>query len=151
MVHRPSAKMALKFYGPYEVLARIGPAAYRLKLPPDSKIHNVFHISQLKPFTANYSPVFTDLPPLMDLSSGSFLPEEILERRMVKKGNAAIPQIKVRWSSFSDDCATWEDYHVLRQRFPDAAIWKGAPNQGGASVVSPLSDVVVTDTEFDPG
>ena len=126
VVQRPSAKMALKFYGPYKVLARVGVAAYRLQLPTDSKIHNVFHISQLKPFTANYTPVFSELPAGVDLSSGEFFPQEILERRMVKKGNAAVPQIKVRWSSLSEDCATWEDYHVLQQRYPDAALWNDA-------------------------
>ena len=118
--------MALKFYGPYKVLARVGVAAYRLQLPTDSKIHNVFHISQLKPFTANYTPVFSDLPAGVDLSSREFFPQEILERRMVKKGNAAVPQVKIRWSALSEDCATWEDYHVLRQRYPDVVLWSEA-------------------------
>jgi hypothetical protein len=78
----PSAKLALKFYGPYKVLAKVGAAAYRIQLPADSKIHNVFHVSQLKPFTPSYTPVFSDLPAAVDLSSGTFLPQQILERRM---------------------------------------------------------------------
>ena len=32
VVMRPSAKLSYKFFGPYEILARIGPAAYKLNL-----------------------------------------------------------------------------------------------------------------------
>jgi hypothetical protein len=151
VVVRPSAKIALKYYGPYKVLARVGIASYRIQLPTDSRIHNVFHVSQLKPFTPNYSPVFSELPAPVDLSSGVFLPMQILERRMVKKGNSAVPQIKVSWSTLPTDCATWEDYHVLRRRFPEAAIWKEVLPQGGDSVASPSPTDMVTDTAIDPG
>jgi hypothetical protein len=42
-------KLAPRFVGPYPVIARIGPATYRLELPePMSDIHNVFHVSQLR-------------------------------------------------------------------------------------------------------
>ena len=88
---------------------------------------------------------------MVDLSAGDFTPVEILEQRTVKKGNTAVPQIKVRWSSFPADCATWEDYYVLRHRHPTAAIWSGASAQGGNSVMSPLHSEVATDIEIDPG
>jgi hypothetical protein len=95
VANRPCAKLAFKFFGPFAVEQRIGKVAYQLILPPESRIHPVFHVSQLKPFTPDYTPVFSDLPRAPDLTTGNKLPVAILERRMVKKGHHAVVQIKV--------------------------------------------------------
>jgi len=89
-------------------------------LPENSQIHPVFHVSQLKPFLPNYTPVFSVLPKVAELDIQDLLPEEILERRLVKKGGKAVPQVLVKWSKLPAQMATWEDWYVLKERFPEA-------------------------------
>jgi hypothetical protein len=46
---RPSNKLDCKYYGPFPIIARIGTHAFRLKLPPVLRIHDVVHIVTLEP------------------------------------------------------------------------------------------------------
>jgi hypothetical protein len=96
----------------------------------------VFHISQLKPYTPDYTPVFSTLPTVTDLQAKAAVPEQILQRRPVRKGNTAVPQILVTWTRFYPSSATWEDYHVLETRFPEAPTWGQADSSGGGDVTA---------------
>jgi hypothetical protein len=91
------------------VLEHIGRAAYKLELPSDSHIYPIFHTSQLKQFVPNYMPVYSTLPVLTDFSQAHLQLEVILERRPMKKGNPALPQVRVKWSGFPDASLTLED------------------------------------------
>ncbi|GJV94937.1 putative reverse transcriptase domain-containing protein [Tanacetum coccineum] len=49
-------KLAPRYVGPFEILERIGPIAYRLRLPQElSNVHDTFHVSNLKKCLADAS------------------------------------------------------------------------------------------------
>ena len=52
-----TCKLAARWAGPYRVVASVGPVAFRLALPPAWKIHDVFHVSQLRPAFGFYGSV----------------------------------------------------------------------------------------------
>lgn len=117
VANRPCAKLSYKFFGPFTVEQHIGAVAYKLALPDESCIHPVFHVSQLITFTPDYTPVFGELPRPPDLLASSMTPVAILDRRMVKKGNQSLVQLKIQWDPLAPEAATWEDYHVRRRSF----------------------------------
>eukprot|EP00253_Pinus_taeda_P030099 PITA_30099 len=44
------AKLAPRYCGPFQILARVGSVAYQLALPSHIRVHNVFHVSVLKKY-----------------------------------------------------------------------------------------------------
>lgn len=136
LANRPYPKLAFKYYGPYKVPERIGKAAYKLELPDDSLIHPVFHVSQLKPFVSDYTPVFSNLPSAAVLDQEELKPEAILDRRLVKKGSKAVPQVLIKWMNLPREAATWEDWNVLQQRFPGTLAGGPASTAEGGDVIT---------------
>ena len=51
-------KLSPRYIGPFEIVERMGPVAYRLDLPEElSRVHNVFHISMLSKYISDPSHV----------------------------------------------------------------------------------------------
>lgn len=57
-----SHKLAFKYYGPFEILRKINHVAYELVLPHESRIHHVFHVSQLRQGLAPGTAASSTLP-----------------------------------------------------------------------------------------
>jgi hypothetical protein len=49
-------------------------------------------------------------------------------------GNAAVTHVLVKWSSLPVEMVVWEDFHVLKSQFPDAAAWGHAASSAGENL-----------------
>lgn len=119
---RTNQKLAHKFYGPFQVTSVIGKVAYKLNLLLEVKIHNVFHVSQLKPFHGRL-PQATHIPPWFQgtapVSDPNRMPETILDRRFVKVHNNGQTQYLVKWVHEPAEDSTWMAAGDFARNFPD--------------------------------
>jgi hypothetical protein len=118
VVTRRSLKLSPRFYGPFTVLRRIGSVAYELDLPPSSRIHHVFHVSQLKLKLGSSHSAAPIMPHVDEQGIIQPEPEEVLLRCTRPKNNRVVTELLIRWAGQSPDDATWEDYYALKNAYP---------------------------------
>nr|GEU94980.1 hypothetical protein [Tanacetum cinerariifolium] len=126
-----STKVGPKFFGPYKIIERMGPVAYRLELSPGALIHNVFHVSLLKKCQEDpLIPVSSEVNPAV-LPTGP-QPDAVLEERVVKKGKYR-PKAKVlvKWKGFPREDATWKTKWRFQKAYPDFHLEDKAHSSGG--------------------
>ena len=61
-VNRLFPKLSYKNCGPFQIVEKIVVVMYKLDLPTCGLSHHVVHVSQLKEFTSDLTPVFTNFP-----------------------------------------------------------------------------------------
>ena len=113
-------KLSPRYTGPFEILERIGPVAYRLDLSPNlTGIHNVFHVSQLRKYYPDPSHVIEhiNIPLQSDLSYVE-QPIRILDFQVRELRNRRIPQVKVLWRNQKVEEATWEREDEIQNKYP---------------------------------
>ncbi|GJY91493.1 reverse transcriptase domain-containing protein [Tanacetum coccineum] len=113
-------KLAPRFVGPFEILERIGPVAYRLRLPKElSSVHDTFHVSNLKKCLAdaNLHMPFDEIKVDKTLR---FVKEplEIMDREVKTLKRSKIPIVKVRWNSERGSEFTWERKDHMKAKYP---------------------------------
>src|SRR3954471_9357592 len=118
-------KLAPRFVGPYKILEHRGEIAYQLELPEAlSRVHDVFHVSQLKKCHAEMAVVILrDTVPLDAIRLESDLtyeekPVKILETAERVIRTKTIKFSKVQWNHHSEEEATWEREDDLRKDHP---------------------------------
>lgn len=101
---------------------RIGQVAYRLQLPKGTRIHPVFHVSFLKKKLGNLVTPMGELPSFTEDGIIKEEPIAVLDRRLVKRRNQAVPEVSVQWSNMAPEDATWEVWQSLHEQFPGAKL-----------------------------
>ncbi|GAU42667.1 hypothetical protein TSUD_398730 [Trifolium subterraneum] len=127
-------KLAPRYIGPYQILKRVGPVAYQLALPPSmSRMHDVFHVSQLRKFIPDpFVPVELESIELQPDMTYQPDPIRIVDRDVKVLRNKKIPTVKVEWSQSPDDEFTWELESEMMQNYPYLfSVEVGTLAQGG--------------------
>ncbi|XP_073260705.1 uncharacterized protein [Populus alba] len=98
VVVRKNLKLNPRYYGPFQIIKKIGMVAYELKLPISNKKGRM-----------------------------QIMPLAIMDRKLMKKGNGVATAVLVQWSNLYPEDSTWEDLFDLQKQFPDCqAIFKAS-------------------------
>jgi len=131
----PKAKLAPRRYGPFKVLWA-SPTNCKLELPPQMRIHPVFHNSLLKPYkeTTAHGPNFTRPPPeIVGGQEGHYEIERILTSRPTR--NRKSTQYLVKWKGYPDSKNSWlpakelQSARELLKQFHDCQVRIVTTNQ----------------------
>ncbi|KAI5405565.1 hypothetical protein KIW84_052376 [Lathyrus oleraceus] len=123
VVQRIHQKLAPRFFGPYQIMKKIGQVTYKLKLPPTSKIHLTFHVSQLKKAEGNYTTTTTtQLPISLESKKGDITPAKVLSWRDKFDGGQHKREWLIQWEGMDVGDATWEEELLLKSQFSDLRL-----------------------------
>jgi RNase H-like domain found in reverse transcriptase/Reverse transcriptase (RNA-dependent DNA polymerase)/Integrase zinc binding domain/Chromo (CHRromatin Organisation MOdifier) domain/Retroviral aspartyl protease len=106
--NRPTSKLSARFVGPYTIAEQHTPVSFRLELPPQMKIHDIFHVDRFRPYHPSPESLGqrTHARPPPDIVEGQeeFEAESILEHRTRRNRR----EFLVLWKGYPHEDATWE-------------------------------------------
>ncbi|KAD6795784.1 hypothetical protein E3N88_06680 [Mikania micrantha] len=123
-------KLTPRYVGPFDIIERISPVAYRLSLPDElNGVHDVFHVSNLKKCLADETLII----PVEEIQLDENLrfveePLEIMDRKVKKLRRSRIPIVKVRWNSRRGPEFTWEREDHMKNKYPQLFAKEVIPN-----------------------
>ncbi|GKE54918.1 hypothetical protein Tco_1490074, partial [Tanacetum coccineum] len=115
-----TGKLNPRYVGPFKVLEKIRFVAYKLELPQElSRVHNTFHVSNLKKCYSD-KPLVVPLDELHIDDKLHFVkePVKIMDREVKRLKQSRILIVKVRWNSRRGPEFTWEREDQFRKKYP---------------------------------
>jgi hypothetical protein len=140
-------KLSKRFYGPFKLTKAIGEVAFELELPSTSRIHPVFHVSQLKP-------CFDEGVVALDLPHGAIDNKPLIQPLAVLdwKQDAWTGQIEVfiQWEGLFPEDATWENFQDIKTTYPTFDLEDKVSLDGTRNVTDQVEDEAADMDQSEP-
>jgi len=118
---RPCKKLNPLWFGPLEVLKKISPVSYKLALPVNSNIHDVFHVDRLKSCKTSEQHIKSRAKPLPAIDEPVYEVSKIIDEKLVR----GVKKYLVAWKGYSELFdSTWLDIDDLGDANEVVALWK---------------------------
>jgi hypothetical protein len=101
-------KLMPKWMGPFTIIEKVNPVAYRLALPEGLRWHPVFHVSLLKAYSEGGR---VQPPPLPEIVNGE--PEFEVEKILADRTRGTQLEFLVKWLGFAQEHNSWEPAEVI--------------------------------------
>ncbi|GKF97498.1 hypothetical protein Tco_0293319, partial [Tanacetum coccineum] len=124
MRFRKKGKLSPRYVRPFEILERIGPVAYRLRLSEEMiGVHDTFHVLHLKKCLGNAN-LHVPLNEIKIDKTLRFVEElvEIMNREIRNLKRSKIPLVKVHWNSKRGPEFTWEREDHMNSKYPQLFV-----------------------------
>ncbi|KAL0541112.1 hypothetical protein IC582_021147 [Cucumis melo] len=127
-------KLSPKYFGPCEILEKVGLVAYKLDLPATTSIHPVFHVSQLKKFVGDQTGV---QPTIQFVNENLEWQAQLEEALKYQKNSAGGWEVLIRWKDLPEHEASWECYNEIQRLCPTFHLEDKVNLEGEGNVRSP--------------
>jgi len=112
-------KLTPRFIGPFRILQRVGPVAYKVDLPPQlAKVHDVFHVSLLRKADVDPARILPQVEVKEDLTL-ELRPIRILDQEVKELRSKKIPIVRILWRNAQIEEETWEREAEMRKKYPN--------------------------------
>ena len=114
-------KLTPRFIGPFRILQRVGPVAYKVDLPPQlAKVHDLFHVSLLRKANVDPAQILPQVPVEVkeDLTL-ELRPIRILDQEVKELQRKTIPIIIILWRNAQIEEETWDREVEMSKRYPN--------------------------------
>ena len=112
-------KLATRFCGPFKRLDIIEEIAYMIALHASMNVHNVFHVSLLNKYVHDPNHViYWHMIQVETEGDFQVQPVRVLDRKVKMLQNRVIEMVKVQWTYYSPEYATWEHGDAMWEDYP---------------------------------